>query len=329
MRKKFPLLHETTLSQSFETKGGAIVNEDAYAALLNYLSNEGISKAAQPHLIVGEAGCGKTFLLKRLANGIQKDCSLSPVVMEGKALFATKDIWGQCASQLKIGSAADGFDDILTWQEQNARRVVLFIDNIQYYFARTGNTAHFQLRGKLNRPGAPILIATSEKVLPAFTDYNAAFFDGFRIIYLKQLTLSEGIDAVLKGKADMNRLGIIMEFMPKTIRSMLIAADLMERSQSAATDLDMLADYFHPYYQAKYDASPMQVQRILSALASADGGISLLEIRGITGQENGKISPYLKLMADHSLIKKEAKTQRGGIYSIADPLFRLWLQRTI
>lgn len=55
-------------------------------------------------------------------------------------------------------------------------------------------------------------------------------------------------------------------------------------------------------------------------------GLALSEIRDITGQENGKISPYLKLMADQKLIYKEAKTPRGGIYYIIDPLFKLWLR---
>ena len=44
----------------------------------------------------------------------------------------------------------------------------------------------------------------------------------------------------------------------------------------------------------------------------------------MTGQDNGKISPYLKLMADRKIIDKTSKTQRGGIYTITDPLFRLY-----
>ena len=49
----------------------------------------------------------------------------------------------------------------------------------------------------------------------------------------------------------------------------------------------------------------------------------------MTGQDNGKISPYLKLMADRKIIDKTSKTQRGGIYTITDPLFRLWLQTNV
>ncbi len=327
MQKRFPILYETALSQSIEAKETVAVNEEVYIALQNYLSKEDVTKSAQPHLIVGEAGSGKTFLLKRLVNSIKENMgdSLYPVIIEGKSLFSTEDIWFQCASHLNIEHGIDMFDAILGWQEMNLLRIVLLIDNIQYYFDRTDNAAHFGLRGKLNRDGAPVLIATSEKVLPAFTEYNAAFFDGFKISYLKALTLS-AIEKILNGKYDLSRLERMMSYMPKTIRSMLIAVEIMDKSKSAETDLDMLADCFSLYYQAKYDASLKQIQRILSALASSDMGIRLPEIRRITKQENGKISPYLKLMTDQNIIIKESKTQRGGTYTITDPLFRLWLR---
>ena len=75
-----------------------------------------------------------------------------------------------------------------------------------------------------------------------------------------------------------------------------------------------------------YNATSIQTQRILSALSQSNSGFTLSEIRDITRQDNGKISPYLKLMADQKLINKEAKTLRGGIYFIIDPLFKLWLR---
>ena len=94
------------------------------------------SKTAQPKLIVGGVGCGKTFLIKRLQSTIKKDCSkaLYPIVIDGKSLYSTNDIWTQCASMLNIEENDDYFNGIIKWQECNLKRVVLFIDNIQYYF---------------------------------------------------------------------------------------------------------------------------------------------------------------------------------------------------
>ena len=56
---------------------------------------------------------------------------------------------------------------------------------------------------------------------------------------------------------------------------------------------------------------------------------SLKEIREMTGQENGQISPYLKMMTDQKIVDRMVKKQRGAKYRIIDPLFRLWLNRNV
>lgn len=321
------MLHETLSSYTIKKREILAINEDVLASLMNCLSKEDMTKTAQPNLIVGEPGSGKTFLMKRLYGKINDDMgtALYPIVIEGKSLFSTDDIWAHCASVLDIGSEGDEYEGILQWQNKESKRIVLIVDNIQYYFERTDNTEQYGLRGKLNMVGAPVLIATSEKVLPAFTEYNAAFFDGFKITYMKPLTTAL-ISDIIDKQNDIIRLEKLMSYMPRTIRSLFIAVGILEKSDDADKDCDFLSDYFSSFYQVKYDSASIQTQRILSALSRAESGYSLAEIRDITGQENGKISPYLKLMADQKLIIKEAKTLRGGIYSITDPLFKLWLR---
>ena len=70
----------------------------------------------------------------------------------------------------------------------------------------------------------------------------------------------------------------------------------------------------------------VQTQRLLITLASSDTGLSLSGIRNLIHQDNGKISPYLKLMTDSRLIRRDGKSPRGSIYSIRDSLFKLWIQ---
>lgn len=327
MQTRLRILHETLQSYDIKTREVLAINEEVYTALNSYLSKEDVTKTAQPNLIVGESGCGKTFLMKRLYGNIKENMSdaLHPIVIEGKSLFSTDDIWNQCALYLNIEGGNDSFNAILKWQETNSRRIVLLIDNIQYYFERTDNAEQYGLRGKLNRSGAPVLIASTEKVLPAFTDYDAAFFDGFKVTYLKPMPIST-VEEITNGRYDINRLEKVMAYMPKTIRSMFIAMGILDQSEDSTTDLAFLSDYFFSHYQKKFDVTSTQTQRILSALSQSESGLTLSEIREITGQENGKISPYLKLMIDQKLISKEAKSLRGGIYSIADPLFKLWLR---
>lgn len=202
------------------------------------------------------------------------------------------------------------------------------IDNVQYYFERTDNTEQYNLRGKFNKAGAPILIATADKVLPAFTRYESAFFEGFKISYIRPLVVTD-YSMFVGYEADMTRLENLMSYVPKTPRSVQIAAKIIEDSASPEMDIMLLLDYFSFYYQAKYDSYVVQIQRILSAIARPENGVSLQKIRQITGQDNGKISPYLKLMADRKIIDRTSQTQRGCIYTITDPLFKLWLQTNV
>ena len=305
-------MHQPPLSLGNGVKEEAVViNNDIFTSIFHYLLKEDRNKIAQPNLIIGENGSGKTTLLKRMYFSIENSGKqLKPVFIDGKSLFSTDDIWKCCSLQ----------DD--------SCRDVLLIDNIQYYFERTDNTEQYNLRGKLNKAGAPILIATSDKVLPAFTDYESAFFEGFKISYIRPLAVTD-YSALVGHETDMSRLENLMSYLPKTLLSVQIAAKIIEDSASPETDIMLLIDYFSFYYQAKYDGYVVQIQRILSAIAGAEDGVSLQDIRQITGQGNGKISPYLKLMADRKIIDKTSKTQRGGIYTIADPLFKLWLHTNV
>ena len=312
MNTSASILHQPPLSHSQGIKEDAVViNNDIFTSIFSYLLKEDRDKIAQPNLIIGEKGSGKTSWLKRMYFSIENSAKwLKPVFIDGKSLFSTDDIWKFCSLQ----------DD--------SCRTVLLIDNVQYYFERTDNTEQYNLRGKLNKAGAPILIATAAKVLPAFARYESAFFEGLKISYIRPLAVTD-YSMFVGNETDMARLENLMSYLPKTPRSVQIAAKIIEDSVSPETDIMLLIDYFSFYYQAKYEGYVVQIQRILSAIARAEDGVSLQEIRQMTGQDNGKISPYLKLMADRKIIDKTSKTQRGGIYTIADPLFRLWLQTNV
>ena len=312
MNTSTSILHQPPLSIGNGIKEETVViNNDIFTSIFSYLLKEDRDKIAQPNLIIGEKGSGKTSLLKRMYFSIENSAKwLKPVFIDGKSLFSTDDIW-------KFHSLQD-----------DSCRTVLLIDNVQYYFERTDNTEQYNLRGKLNKAGAPILIATADKVLPAFTGYESAFFEGFKISYIRPLVVTD-YSMFVGYEADMTRLENLMSYLPKTPRSVQIAAKIIEDSASHEMDIMLLLDYFSFYYQAKYDSYVVQIQRILSAIARPENGVTLQEIRKITGQDNGKISPYLKLMADRKIIDRTSQTQRGCIYTITDPLFKLWLQTNV
>ena len=88
--RKTSILYQTPRFYAWDAKQAIAVNEDIFSSISDYLSKEGTEKTAQPYLVIGEAGSGKTYLLKRLLNAIEKDnrLALFPVLMDAKAMFS-------------------------------------------------------------------------------------------------------------------------------------------------------------------------------------------------------------------------------------------------
>ena len=128
---------------------------------------------------------------------------------------------------------------------------------------------------------------------------------------------------------DSSRMERLMTYLPSTIRSLIVAREIIRNSEDRNKDLICLADHFHLYFKEVFDSLNVQAQRLLIALASADSGLTLAGIRSAVHQDNGRISPYLKLMIDSKLIRKDGKTPRGSLYTVSNPLFKLWLRIVI
>ena len=326
MSASFPILYENLSKLNLEERNILDVNNDALSSLKNGLSNENPSRPAQARMIVGESGSGKTFLLARLYQCVNADMAehIVPVVIEGKRIFSSDDIWSECYRQLDFQGNSE-YEGILNWQASSQKRILLLLDNIDFYFRRSDKADQYALRGKLNKAEAPILVASCDKVLPALTDYDAPFFDGFRLHYLKPLNLGTFLKSY-ELDIDSTRLERLMTYLPYTIRSMILATEIIRTSDDQSRDLLFLVDHFHLYFKEVFDSLNVQTKRLLITLASSDTGLSLSGIRNLIHQDNGKISPYLKLMTDSRLIRRDGKSPRGSIYSIRDSLFKLWIQ---
>ncbi len=286
-------------------------NNDIISSILRYLSKERNNKIAQPYSIVGEWGSGKTMLLKRLQEEIKKDLpQYKPIYVDAITLFSVDDLL-QYLNPVQEGSP----------------RIVLLVDNIQFYFNRTDNPDNYKLRGKLNKAGAPVLISTSNRVLPAFVDYKAAFFEGMKIIYIKPFK-KEVFQKFVHPRIDMKRLERIMSYLPQTIRSFLLATKIVAESTNSDMDMNLLKDYYSHFYLIKFEGYVKQIQRILLVMSISKDEVDLKYIREKMGQENGMISPYLKVMVDQNLITRTSTTQRKGRYTISDPLFKFWLKES-
>lgn len=265
----------------------------------------GIS-AGQPQMIIGTQGSGKTFLMRKLFDEVSRNKELQPVWVDGRRVFSNED---------------------LLHNTKEGGRCVLFVDDFNYYLKRTCESEQFALRGILSEKKGPLLIGSAPAVMPQLTHYGAAFFEGFRFLYLKPLSDHE-LMTIIGGTLQQNkRAGVMFDFLPKTPGAAIMVSCLIRESSSREEDIRLLIERVSPLYQNKFDTLLPQQQRILCALSGEEKGLQLSGLRAKTGQETGKISPYLTQMVETGILSKESISARGGFYTIADPLFDLWLSK--
>ncbi|MCD8207260.1 MAG: hypothetical protein LUD72_04915, partial [Bacteroidales bacterium] len=119
MTQEIPILHQNLLPQNHEAGVGTTINDDTLNTILNCVEKETVDSIAQPHLIVGASGSGKTHLLRRIESRIQKDDGqrFHPLFIEGRTLFSTDDLWDCTAELLQINGSSSPYADITEWQK--------------------------------------------------------------------------------------------------------------------------------------------------------------------------------------------------------------------
>ena len=277
---------------------------------------------AQHHLIVGQRGMGKTMLLARIAAELRTDSDLSarfiPLVFaeEQYAVDRLSKFWLNCLDSLAdareltkdtrsvaeidatvarltaagMRAAKDDqpfadevYDAFAQVAEANGQRPVLLVDSLQLVFERLDNGQQHSLRELLMRPGSPILVGASPSPPPQSQDYGAAFYDQFKVHYLRPLDesemrsllvhLAEGAQRddvrqrVLQHPARLTVLRQLTGGNPRTALTLffLYAEDF---APSVFGDLEGLLDRVTPLYKARFEELTAQQQVVASAIAN-------------------------------------------------------------
>jgi len=332
---------------------------------------------AQHHLIVGQRGMGKTMLLARIAAELRTDAALAagfiPLVFaeEQYAVDRLSKFWLNCLDSLAdarelVGDttgvdeiddtvrrltaasvraakddqpfAAEVYEAFAGIVKRSGQRPVLLVDNLQLVFERLDDGQQHSLRELLMRPGSPILIGAAPS-LPS-DDYAAAFYDQFKVHYLRPLDESE-MRALLVHLADVAkrddvrqrvlqhpaRLTVLRQLTggnPRTVLTLffLYAEDF---APNVFGDLEGLLDRVTPLYKARFEELTPQQQVIASAVANHWDPLTAAKLATITSLPPGTISAQLDRLEKTGVIERtELYGQTSTGYQLAERFFNIW-----
>jgi len=343
------------------------------------LAAEKPKSRAQHHLIVGQRGMGKTMLLARIAAELRTDPALIarfiPLIFaeEQYAVDRLSKFWLNCldsladareqagdaqavveidatVARLTVGGASSVKDDqpfaddvysaFAKAAQTSGQRPVLLVDNLQLVFERLPERQQHSLRELLMRPGAPILVGASPSPPPQTQDYGAAFYDHFKVHYLRPLEESEMRDLllhlaetaqredvrqhVLQNPARLKVLRHLTGGNPRTTLTLffLYAEDF---APSVFGDLENLLDRVTPLYKARFEELTTQQQVITSAIANHWDPVTASKLAQATGLPTGTISPQLDRLEKIGTIEcVDLFDESSTGYQIAERFFNIW-----
>jgi tetratricopeptide (TPR) repeat protein len=341
------------------------------------LGTEESKSRAQHHLIIGQRGMGKTLLLARIAAELRSGPLAErfiPLVFaeEQYAIDRLSKFWLNCldsladeqdragaqtavdqidatVQQLTSRLSGAGRDDLLAREALEAflkaaattgRRPVLLVDNLQIVFERLSPEEQHSLRELLMRPGCPVLIGASPSPLPDSQDYGAAFYDHFKVHYLRPLAVEEMKSVMLHLAAAVARddvrkrvvnhperlevLRLLTGGNPRTTVTLffLYAEDF---SPNVFGDLENLLDRVTPLYKAIFEELSPQQQVIASAIANHWDPVTSRMLTESTGLAPQQLSPQLDRLEKTGFIEKvELFNNASTGYQIAERFFNVW-----
>ena len=280
------------------------INNNIFNIVISDIDKGTHAEIPQPIVIVGIDGSGKTTLLRQLYNATIQS-GHAAIWIDGRSIFSVKDITSHAV--IKSNS-------------------VIFIDDIDFFFTRCSYSEQYELRSLLYNEGAPMLIGTVEKILPAFSEYKAPFFEGLKLIYIPPITLDDTNGISFSNPEEKERARRLLQLLPKTIRSVDIIRNIIRNSSNAQLDITVLISEFSSQYKQIYQSLPIYSQHILNAIGNTTSpGQLLSDIRETTGLPTSVLSIYLRNLCSAGILTVDKSMKKGYKYAVKDPLFGEWL----
>lgn len=368
-----PALYNPALWSQDEVKTYYIARQPLLMRLLDDLRREHPGSRPQHRLILGLRGMGKSTLLRRLAVAVEDDPELAaqwlPLTFpeEQYNVGMLADLWFNCLDSLgdlleRRGQNTDAAEinaavASLTRQDAEGallalvqtakrlqRRLLLLFDNIDLLLDRLKDS-HWALRETLQSHSEMLVIGASARALEASYQYDAAFYDFFKVDELRGLSEQEMRDTLLalarlRGAPEVERrieaepscIRILHIFTGGNLRLVVLLYNVLLKGMDGdvRADLEGLLDEVTPLYKARLAELPAQGQQLLDKLALYWDPMTARQLADALNWDVNLVSAQLNRLVQLRIVEKvKSGSGKRAAFQVSERLFNLWyLMRT-
>lgn len=370
---KSPALYNPRLWQANEVRAYYVARPALLDRIVDDIKREDANNHPQHRLIVGLRGMGKSTLLRRLAVAVEDDAKLNTAWLplsfpeEQYNVASLSDFWlncldalsdllesrGQTAESSRLDTEVEQLDRrdgegalcaLLRTAGTLQRRLLLLVDNIDLVFERIKNE-DWKLREALQEHPEILIIGASAKVLEDSYNYQAAFYDFFKIDELRGLTEAEMRETIInlarlnqaehiieRIDADPARLRVLHTLTGGNPRTAVLLYGVLLKGidGDVRSDLEGLLDEVTPLYKARFEELPPQSQQLLDKLALHWHPASAAVLTRQLGWKVNLVSAQLDRLIGAGIVEKvKAPKSKRLNFQIGERFFNIWyLMRT-
>ncbi|MCD4652037.1 MAG: sel1 repeat family protein, partial [Candidatus Cloacimonetes bacterium] len=317
----------------------------------------------QQYIIQGLRGQGKTTLLLRLAYEIENDNKLSkwliPIVFSEeqhrvRKLYKLWELTAECLQEyegfteivLEMQKINDDDDyEINCFQllenrlKKSKKKIILFIDNINDMFDKFTKKDHHRLREVLIESCELRIIGASASCMEFHYKYDEPFYEFFRILKLKGLSLEETKKLLLKlgenykrdrvrkiVEEQSGRIESLRRITDGVIRTIVLLFGIFvdEEEGNAFVDLEDILDKVTLLYKDRMDHLSAQQQEIVDFIALSWDAVSTKEIAIKSKEDSKSVSSQLKVLIKHNIIEQQKTNTKNNLYRLSERFFNIW-----
>ena len=340
-----------------------VVRNEIFNEIFDEIKTADFDITNQHYIIVGQRGQGKTTLLRKLQLEVENDKKLSSFLLPVKfaeeqyRIKSLSRLWEEVADYLQT-IYEDSFEDVLDEMEKHFddedydlksfsllekyikkqdKKLLLLIDNIDELFGKLKKNEQQQLREILLSSSSFIIVGGSTKMFEQHYEYGKPFYEFFKILRLKGLTLNEcktlllaiGSDeqkAIIENIIEHNleRIEVLRQLTGGVPRTMIMLFDIfMDENGNAFDDLLKVLDDVTPLYKHRMDDLPAVLQDIVDTIALNWDGMFTKEIAKKTRMPSKDVSAQLKQLEKYQIVEAEY-VGKNKIYKIQERFFNIW-----